>query len=247
MDPRRGPWSVLPWMCVTTGRVSSFARKQPAGTEAQGAGCGLPGRCTMNEGAMMKKAVTGLRLVHMSNQTCVREVREATTGRVVCVPRIWAVAAPVRVVERGRTQTQEESEAPFRQMKVELAFYRKYTEAMLRRYVRMSTEAGRVPSLLGREMFRGNVTSCKVKSFEDSVIFCLDVERCLGKLRREDQQLIQRIALQEYSQGEAAPLLGMGLRCCVQKYARAIDRLTEMLLDAELMEPLKSCQEGEPV
>lgn len=40
-----------------------------------------------------------------------------------------------------------------------MAFYRKYTEAMLQRYVRMSMEAGKVPSLLGQEMFHGNVTS----------------------------------------------------------------------------------------
>jgi hypothetical protein len=210
----------------------------------------------MNKGATMKKAVagaatagaagTGLRLVHVAHQTTVREVREATTGRVVCVPRIWAVAAPMHAVKAAAKETHGEDTAAA-QMNPELAFYRKYTEAMLRRYLRMSMEAGRVPSMLGRELFQGQVTSYKVKSFEDSVIFCLDVERCLAKLRREDRQLIQRIALQGYSQGEAAPLLGLGLRRCVQKYAQAIDRLTEMLLKAELLEPLKSCQEVETV
>jgi hypothetical protein len=133
------------------------------------------------------------------------------------------------------------------QPKVELAFYRKYTEAMLRRYLRTSMEAGRAPSMMGREMFRGQATSYKVKSFEDAVVFCIDVERCIGKLRREDQQLIERIALQEYSQGEAAPLLGMSLRQCVRDYAQAVDRLTEMFLKGRLLEPLKCCQEVETV
>jgi hypothetical protein len=195
----------------------------------------------MNTGAEMKKAVTGLRLVHVAEKkTAVRterEVREGTTGRVLSVPRIWAVAAPARK-DNGAEQTERV------QQRVELAFYRKYTEAMLRRYLRTSMEAGRVPSLLGREMFRGQVTSYKVKSFEDAVIFCIDVERCLGKLRRDDQQMIQRVALQEYTQGEAALLLGMSLRRCVQRYARAVDRLTEMFLNVGLLEPLKSCQEG---
>ena len=63
-----------------------------------------------------------------------------------------------------------------------MAFYRKYTEAMLRRYQTMSMEAGRVPSLLGRELFRGHVTSHTVHSFEDVVIYVHDVEKCLAKL-----------------------------------------------------------------
>ena len=125
---------------------------------------------------------------------------------------------------------------------VEVAFYRKYTVALLRRYLRLSMEAGRVPSLLGRELFRGHVTSYKVKSFEDVVIFCYDVERCLRRLDEGELDLIKRIALQEYSQGEAAAMLGMSLRHCAQKYARTLDRLTKVLLEARMLEPLKSCQ-----
>jgi hypothetical protein len=191
----------------------------------------------MSRGVEMKKAVTGLRLVHITNQAAVREIREGTTGRVLSVPRIWAVAAPTS------RETRVES-AALPEPKVELGFYRKYTEAMLRRYLRLSMEAGRVPSVMGREMFRGHVTSYKVRSFEDVVIFCIDVERCLGRLRRQDQQLIQRIALQEYTQGEAAPLLGLSLRQCAVRYGQAVDRLTEILLQTGLLEPLKSCQEG---
>lgn len=188
----------------------------------------------MNHRLALKKTVTGLRLVHVG-QTA-QEVREGTTGRVLSVPRIWAVAAsaPVRLSAK-----EEERPRP----KAELAFYRKYTEAMLRRYLKMSMEAGRVPSLLGREMFRGQVTSYKLKSFEDAVIFCIDVERCLSKLRRKDQELIQRIALQHHTQSEAATLLGLSLRYCVQAYAQAVDRLTEMFLQSGLLEPLKVCQE----
>ena len=63
-----------------------------------------------------------------------------------------------------------------------LAFYRKYTEALLRRYVRMSLEAGRVPSLLGQEMFRAKVTHYRIASFEDVVIFLHDIEHCLAQL-----------------------------------------------------------------
>ena len=78
----------------------------------------------------------------------------------------------------------------------ELAFYRKYTEGMLRRYLRLSMEAGRVPSFLGRPMFRGGrVTSYRIRGFDDAVIFVHDVERCLSRLRPRERGLIERIAL----------------------------------------------------
>ena len=125
-----------------------------------------------------------------------------------------------------------------------MAFYRRYTEAMLRRYLRLSMAAGRVPSLLGRELFRGHVTSYKVQSFEDVVIFCFDMEKLLGRLRPVDQQMIKRIALQQYTQGETAAMLRISLRSCLHGYGKAVDRLTAMLLEARMLEPLKSCQGG---
>jgi hypothetical protein len=157
-----------------------------------------------------------------------QEVREATTGRVVVMapqatlPRVWAVA---------------ETEKPT----VELAFYRKYTEGMLRRYVTMSMEAGRVPSLLGRELFRGQVTSCRVQSFEDVVIFCLDMERVLQRLNDTEKLLVKRISLQRYSQGETAAMMGLSLRDCIRRYAKTLDRLTEMLLEAGMLNPQQDC------
>jgi hypothetical protein len=59
-----------------------------------------------------------------------------------------------------------------------------------------------------------------------------------------DQQLIKRIALQEYTQGEAAGMLGLSLRNCIRQYGYALDLLTEMFLEAKMLEPLKSCQGG---
>jgi Sigma-70, region 4 len=119
----------------------------------------------------------------------------------------------------------------------EIAFYRKYTEGMLRRYVRLAMETGRVPSLIGQPMFRGRVTSYRVRSFEDVVIFVFDVEKCLRQLDERSQQLIARISLQEYTQGEAAELVGMSLRSVVRHYADALDKLTAIFLKAKLLEP----------
>lgn len=158
---------------------------------------------------------------------------------VVVLQRVWAsepVARPEPV--RGEAEAATQRAAP------EMAFYRKYTEGMLRRYLRMSMETGKVPSLLGKEMFRGKVTRYQVKSFEDSVIFVYDVEKCLAKLDKLQQELIARIALQEYTQGETAGMVGLGLRTVGRRYAEALDRLTEIFLEVRLLEPMQECQEG---
>ena len=70
--------------------------------------------------------------------------------------------------------------------------YRGRTVAMLKRYMRYSIETGRLPSLLGREFFRVKVTSYRVASFEDRVIFVHDMEKCLDHLDEFSRQLIAR-------------------------------------------------------
>jgi hypothetical protein len=118
----------------------------------------------------------------------------------------------------------------------ELAFYRKYTEAMLLRYMKLSFEAGRVPSLLGRELFKGDVSHCTMHAFDDVVIFVRDVGAMIARLSPGLQHLIRRIALQGYSQGETAAMHGISLRSVTTHYAEAIDKITAMLLAAGMME-----------
>jgi hypothetical protein len=151
------------------------------------------------------------------------------------LPCVWAI---------GRDQAALRAPTPAGPLEPRMAFYRKYTEAMLRRYVRLSTEAGKVPSLLGQEMFRGRVTSCKVDNFDDAVIFMHDIDRCLAKLDLEQQELITRIALQQYTLGETATLLGLKPRTVVRRYGQSLDRLTRVFLTVKLLDPLKCCQGG---
>ncbi len=106
---------------------------------------------------------------------------------------------------------------------------------MLRRYLYASMQVGRAPSLLADSVGRGWVSSRPVRTFEDAVIFVLDVESCLNKLGSLDRMMLSRIVLQEYTQVEAAALLGMGVRTISYKFPRALDRLTELLLDAGLL------------
>ena len=122
-------------------------------------------------------------------------------------------------------------------------FYRKYTEGMLRRYGKLSMESGRVPSMLGQEMFRGKVTNYKVHSFDDVVIFVHDVERCVKGMTLVQQHLLQRIALQGYTQGETAALLGVSLRTVVRRYNAALDELTRLFLRRKMLQPLSASAE----
>src|ERR1700751_4157200 len=137
--------------------------------------------------------------------------RCAMSAALVILPMVWATATasggkkvafgakkPVGTVKNLTFVRSEQAavvEQPARTEQIrtatEVAFYRKYTEGLLRRYVRMSLEVGRAPSLLGREMFRGNVTNYSVTGFDDVVIFVHDVERCVADLTESQQYLIR--------------------------------------------------------
>ncbi len=129
--------------------------------------------------------------------------------------------------------------------------YRDRTIAMLRRYLRISIEVGRLPSLLGREFFRTRVTSYSVTTFEDAVIFVHDVEKTLEKLDEIQKNVIARIVFQENSQEETARLLNCARRTVVRLFPEAIDRLSELFLEGGLLTRLvkappapESCQGG---
>jgi hypothetical protein len=118
---------------------------------------------------------------------------------------------------------------------VSVAFYRKHTERMLRRYLYASMQVGRSPSILGDPIARGWCSSRPVRTFEDAVIFVLDMETCLGHLGSLDREMLSRVVLQEYTQAEAANLLGMSVRTISYKFPLALDRLTEKLLETGLL------------
>ncbi len=154
---------------------------------------------------------------------------------------VWGVSSSQKAWEqdRWRRGSKPAAEPPVRaaapEPLVSLAFYRKHTEKMLRRYLYASMQGGRAPSILGDPIARGWASSRPIRTFEDAVIFVLDVEACINKLGSLDRQMISRIAIQEYTQTEAAPLLGMSARTLSYKFPQALDRLTENLLAAGLL------------
>ncbi len=129
----------------------------------------------------------------------------------------------------------------------ELSIYRDHTLALLRRYVRLSVEVGRLPSLLGREFFRAQVTSYQIASFEGIVIFVHDIERCVERLDVIGRQLIARIALEEYTFDEAVALLRIPRRTLVRRYHEALDQLSDMFLRAGLLRAIVQPPPGRQV
>src|SRR5437762_2761688 len=119
--------------------------------------------------------------------------------------------------------------------KEELSAYHDRTIALLKRYFRMSLEIGRMPSVLGREVFRARVTSYRVHTFEDAVIFVHDVERCVERLEPFSRQLIARVILQDYTFEEAAKLMGCGERSVYRFLPEALDQLTELFFEKKLL------------
>lgn len=161
------------------------------------------------------------------------------------LPVIWAESSPqenrladhrtTAAVASDQMSTMPADVEPESRPNVSLAFYRKHTEKMLRRYLYASMQVGRAPAILGDPVGRGWVSSRPVKTFEDAIIFVLDVESCLDKLGVLDRRLLCRIVLQEYTQVETASLLGMSIRAVGYKFPLALDRLTEKLLASGLL------------
>jgi len=106
----------------------------------------------------------------------------------------------------------------------DLWLYRDRTLRILRRYTRISIEAGRLPSLLGRELFRTMATLYRVATFEAAVIFVRDVERRLEQLDDQD-----------HTHDEAGQLLGCGRQTIGRRLGQVLDRLTEVFLDCGLL------------
>jgi hypothetical protein len=157
------------------------------------------------------------------------------------LPVVWGVGISQHVGQeshkggKGKSEAKPAATTQAAEPIVSLGFYRKHTEKMLRRYLYASMQVGRAPSILGDPVGRGWVSSRPVRTFEDAVIFVLDVEKCLDQLKTLDREMLSRIVLQEYTQAEAATLLGMSVRAISYKFPQALDRLTEKLLETGLL------------
>ena len=128
--------------------------------------------------------------------------------------------------------------------KAPVSAYRGRTMGLLRRYFRMSLDTGRLPSFLGRELFRASVSSYHVHSFEDVVILVHDVERCLARLDDFSRSLVARVVFQDYTWDETAALVGCSRRTVARRFPRTLDRLSEIFLEVGLLRPFPAASSG---
>lgn len=114
-------------------------------------------------------------------------------------------------------------------------YLRAHTHGLLRRYLYASMQPCRVACTLNSPIGRGWVSSRPITSFEDAMLFVIDMEKVIKRLPSLDRDMLTRIVIQEYTQAEAACLLGMSVRTISYKFPAALDRLTEKLLEAGLL------------
>jgi hypothetical protein len=198
----------------------------------------LTGRRQVSSSAPLREAglvhQPGLHLVPSQAPAVDVTVRKGPVGLVASHRQTHTL----RLVQACAEPTPLEQSTVQRHLEPGLAFYRIYTESLLSRYMKMSMEHGRVSSLLGRELFRGNVSCCKVEGFDDAVIFVHDVGRCLEQLSPGLRHLVRRIALEQYTQAEAAAMLGISMRTVTRRYSEALDKLTRLFLERGLLKSM---------
>ena len=114
-------------------------------------------------------------------------------------------------------------------------YLRAHTHGMLRRYLYASMQPCRIACTLSSPIGRGWVSSRPIRTFEDAILFVFDMEKCIKSLPSLDRDILKRVVIQEYTQSEAAQLLGMAARTLSYKFPAALDRLTAKLIEAEIL------------
>ncbi|HEY3927190.1 MAG TPA: hypothetical protein VGL89_02340 [Candidatus Koribacter sp.] len=115
--------------------------------------------------------------------------------------------------------------------------YRYETIALLKKYLSVSLDLGRLPSVLGGELFRAKVTHYRISTFEDLVIFVADMEGCMKRLGNTAREFLAMHVFEEWSVEESARRLGHDERNAWRIYADAMDEMSEIFLRLGMLEP----------
>jgi len=129
-----------------------------------------------------------------------------------------------------------------------ISFERAQTVGLLHRFFRAALLVGRMPSLLGREIFRTRSSSLPARAFEDSVVFVCDVERCLRRLTPAERRLVAYCVLEDRSEWEAARRLHCSQSDVSRRLGYTLDTLYEMFCQLEMLKrpDKKQAEQEEP-
>jgi DNA-directed RNA polymerase specialized sigma24 family protein len=128
-----------------------------------------------------------------------------------------------------------EDEAADDGVSFEVIFLRANTQTLFRRYCYASLMLSRVASSLPSARSAPHSSCRPVNTFEDALIFVVDMERCIARLNPIDRGILTRVIKQSYSASETAALLGLPPGALHTRFPRALDRLTQELLKAGLL------------
>ncbi len=117
----------------------------------------------------------------------------------------------------------------------EMVCFRSQTLAMVRHYFELSSQFGRLPSLMGREFFRAKVSHHAIPSFEEHAVFVRDIELCIGRLSAEHQEIVTIAGIYHFTHEEIAQMLHMSRSSVSVWFAEALDALSEIFLKARVL------------
>jgi hypothetical protein len=149
------------------------------------------------------------------------------------VSRLAAHQAKLLLVESRDTSSEIDP-------RPEMVCFRGQTLALVRHFFELSSQVGRVSSLLGREFFRSRVSHHAIPSFEEQAVFARDVELCLEKLGGDHREVLTLLGLYDYYYDEVSQMMHCSRTLVRQWFNEALDRLSEIFLKAGLL------REGNP-
>lgn len=106
-------------------------------------------------------------------------------------------------------------------------FERTHAIHLLQSFFQTSLLLGRMPSLLGREIFRARTDTQRARAFEDAVVFVCDVERCLRQLEKQDQRILACCVFEDRSEWDAA----RRLHCAQSEISRRLGKVLDSLYE----------------
>ena len=146
--------------------------------------------------------------------------------------RLAAHKAKLLLVELDNKPAPVEEESDPRP---EMLCFRGQTLALIRHFFEISSQVGRVSSLLGREFFRSRVSHHAIPSFEEQAVFVRDVELCLEQLTAERAEVLTLLGLYDYSCDEVSQMFQCSRTRVRQWFSEALDALSEVFLKAGLL------------
>jgi hypothetical protein len=118
----------------------------------------------------------------------------------------------------------------------EYSMFRAHSLKLLRHYLRLSLDYGRIPSVLGGESMRARVSHTRMHTMEDETIFIHDMNRCLEKvLSEEELRMVALIVFMDYTFEEAAMKMHYSIRQTYRMFYDLMDRLTSAFFEREFL------------